>query len=404
MQKQALNGLKVVGFVTGVAGPFVLRSLAIHGATTVLVESIERPNITRTMAPFKYDKPGINRSFHFSFLNSDKYSMCLNLKHHRAKEVTRRLVRWADVIVDNFTPGVMQSWNLGYEEVKAIKPDIVMISLTNQGQTGPYRTTAAYGNELAGYAGFLTLTGWPDRGVVSIGAVTDVIAPRFGTVAVLAALNYRRRTGKGQYIDLSQYEASIQFLAQAILDYTVNNRIQTRNGNKCPYAAPHGVYRCKGDDKWCAIAVFEDSQWDTFCKVIGSPAWTKETRFNTLIGRKKHEDELNQLIEEWTVKHSAKEVMIMMQQAGVEAGAVRTERDVIENCPQLDHRHYWWRLEHPEIGETVYAGVAYILSKTPYQLQRCAPCLGEHTEYICTQLLGMSDEEFFELLQENVFE
>ena len=399
----ALSGLKVVGFVTAGVGPLLLKSLATHGATVVLVESAKRPDITRTASPFKDNKPGINRSYRFALRNSDKYSMCLDLKHSRAKEATRRLVSWADVFVDNFRPGVMESWGLGYEEAKAIKPDIVMIGLSSEGHTGPHRKAAGYGGQLSGYAGFISLAGWPDRPPVTVGAYPDIIAPRFGLVALLAALDYRRRTGKGQYIDLSEYEAAIQFLIPAILDYTVNNRIQTRDGNKSLYAAPHGVYRCKGDDRWCAIAVFTDSEWEAFCKVIGSPARVQMAKFNTLAGRKEHEDELNELVEEWTVDHPAEEVMMMMQQAGIEAGVVRTSVDAIEKCPQLDHRHYWWTLEHPEIGKAMYGGSSYILSKTPYRLQQPAPCFGEHTEYICTQLLGMSDKEFVELFQEGVF-
>ncbi|MFC1921574.1 CaiB/BaiF CoA transferase family protein [Chloroflexota bacterium] len=402
VEKQALSGLKVVGFVTAGVGPLVLKTLATHGATVMLVESAKRPDMTRTSSPFKDNNPGINRSYRFALRNSDKYSLCLNMKHSRAKEVSRRLVDWADVIVNNYRPGVLESWGLSYEEAREIKDDVIMIGLSYEGRTGPHRMAAGYGGQLAGYAGFVSLAGWPDRAPVTVGAYPDIISPRYGIVAILAALNYRGRTGKGQYIDLSEYEAAVQFLSPAILDYTVNNRIQTQNGNKCPYAVPHGVYRCKGDDEWCAIAVFTDIEFEAFCKVIGSPSWTREAKFSTLNGRKEHEDELNRLVEEWTVNHTAEEIMMMMQQAGLEAGVVRTGRDIIKNCPQLEHRHYWWTLEHPEIGEADYGGNSFILSKTPYQLQRPAPCLGEHTHYICTELLGMSDEEFIGLLQDEV--
>jgi benzylsuccinate CoA-transferase BbsF subunit len=403
VEKQALSGLKVVGFVTAGVGPVLLKHLATHGATVVLVESAKRPDITRTAFPFKDNKPGINRSYRFALRNSDKYSMCLDLKHPRSKDVTKRLVSWADLLVDNFRPGVMESWNLSYKEASAIKPDIIMIGLSQQGRTGPHRSVAAYGGQLAGYAGFVTLTGWPDRAPVTVGAYPDIIVPSFGAVAVLAALDYRRRTGKGQYIDISQYETSIQFLASAILDYTVNHKIQLRDGNKCPYAAPHGVYRCKGNDEWCAIAVFTETEWETFCKVIGSPAWTRDTKFSTLARRKEYENELNSLVEEWTVDHTNKEIMTMMQQAGVEAGAVQTSGDVDEKSPQANRRHHRWTLKHPEMGEITYSGSSYSLSKTPCQVQRPAPCLGEHTEYICTKFLGMTDGEFVELFREGVF-
>ena len=250
----------------------------------------------------------------------------------------------------------------------------------------------------------MDLAGWPDRSPISLNAYPDQIAPRFAAAAILAALDYRRRTGKGQFIDVSQFECSIQYLMPAILEYTANKKVMTRNGNKCPYAAPHAVYRCKGDDKWCAIAVFTDSDWLAFCKVIGNPTWTKEEKFSTLTGRKEHEDELNELVGKWTIEHSSEEVRIIMQQAGVAAGEVRNMGEVIESCPQSDYRHYWWRLEHPEMGETLYPGNSYILSKTPYRLERAAPLLGEHTEYVCTQLLGMSDTEFINLYEDGVFD
>lgn len=396
-------GLKVVGFVTEGVGPLLAKYLATEGATVILIESEKRPNGQRLRAPFKDNKPGLNRGYRFAATNTDKYDMCLDMKHPLAKEITPRLVNWADVLVDNFRPGVMASWTLSYEEVSAIKPDIVMIGLSAQGQTGPFSKAAAYGPHLSAYCGFAGLTGWPDRGPVSVGPYTDIVAPRFGVIALLAALDYRRRTGKGQYIDLSQFEASMQFLTPAVLDYSVNSRSQTRDGNKSPYAAPHGVYRCKGDDKWCAIAVFSDTEWKAFCQVIGSPPWTQNLKFSTLAGRKENEEELNELIGKWTERHDDQEVMTMMQQAGLEGGAVRNVQEAIVNCPQLQHRHFWWQLEHPEIGTTTVFGSGYKLSKTPYRLQRPAPCLGEHTEYICINFLGLSDREFATLYAEGVF-
>ncbi|MFC1532155.1 CaiB/BaiF CoA transferase family protein [Thermodesulfobacteriota bacterium] len=402
MKEQALKGIKVVGFVTAGVGPLVTRSFAVNGASVVVVESNKRPNNMRVRGPFKDDKPGVNRSYFFACHNSDKYDMCLDLKHPRAKEVTRKLLSWADVFVDNWRPGVMESWNLSYEEARAIKPDIIMIGLTQQGQTGPHRKVSAYGYHLAGLGGFINQTGWPDRAPVSVGPYPDFIAPRFGTIALLAALDYRRRTGKGQYIDISQYENSLLFQIPTILDYTVNNRINSRNGNRSPYAAPHGAFRCKGNDKWCTIAVFKDSEWEAFCNVIGRPAWTQEPKFSSLAGRKEHEDELNQLVEKWTVDHTAEDVMMMMQEAGVPAGAVRNMGDIVEDCPQMEHRNFWKKLDHPEIGETTVFGNSYTLSKTPYRLERPSPCLGEHTEYVCREFLGISDEEFVDLIQDGV--
>ncbi|MBN1847100.1 MAG: CoA transferase [Deltaproteobacteria bacterium] len=406
MHQKALQGLKVAGFVTGGVGPIITKTLATHGATVVIIESGKKHNITRSGGPFKDNLNGINRSYSFAFVNTDKYSLALDLKHPRAKEVTQRLVQWADIIVENWRPTVMERWGLGYKDISTINPDVIMASFSHEGRGGPHGEVPGAGPALSALSGLIELTGWPDRPPVTLpafGILPDYIAPRFGVFAILAAVDYRRRTGKGQYIDLSEYETSIQFQIPAILDYTVNKRIQRRDGNRSPYAAPHGVYPCQGVDKWCAIAIFTETEWEAFCKVLGNPLWTQDPKFKTMESRKKHEDMLNKYVAEWTLERKPEDIMVMMQSAGVEAGAVRNIGDVVEACPQLAHRGFWWTLEHPEIGKTINAGSSYILSKTSYHLEKPAPCFGEHTEYVCTEFLGMSDEEFIDLFQEEVF-
>jgi benzylsuccinate CoA-transferase BbsF subunit len=404
MAKPVFDGLKAVGFVYAGVGTFVLRILALHGATVVRVESETRPDNLRTMAPYKDNKPGLNRSFYYNFPNTDKLCLALDMKHPRKDTVTKRLVEWADVLVENFTPGIMASWGLSYEEVKKINPNIIMISLSMQGQTGPARLQGGYGALLQSLAGFPLFTGWPD-GMPSLidRSYPDIIAPRYGATAVIAALLHRKKTGKGQYIDLSEYEAAIQFEIPVVLDWVVNRRALKRMGNKYYNAAPHGVYRCKGEDRWCVIAVFTDSEWEAFCKVIDQSEWTKQVKFRTLLGRKQNEDELNQLVEKWTINHTAEEVMNMMQRAGVRAGVVQTVEDVVEYDPQLKHRHYFWKLQHPECGETIHNRPNYILSKTPSELRRPSPLLGEHTDFVCKELLQMPEEEYISLLLDNVF-
>jgi len=272
-----------------------------------------------------------------------------------------------------------------------------------QGQTGPYATHPGFGFHLAALSGFHQITGWPDREPPYLGPYTDFIAPHFNVLAVLAALDYRRRTGKGLYIDMSQYENGVHFLAPLVLDYVVNQRVADREGNRYPYAAPHNAYRCRGDDRWCAIAVFTDEEWKSFAKVIGNPAWTNSPKFATLQARKENEDELDRLVEEWTINYSAEEVMAMMQTAGVGAGVLETGEDLLEYEPQLNHRHFFWELDHPEIGKHYAPGPSFLLSKAPYEL-RCAPLLGEHNEYALKEILGMSDDEIAELVIEGVVE
>jgi benzylsuccinate CoA-transferase BbsF subunit len=331
--------------------------------------------------------------------------MALNLKHPKGVEVAKKIVAWADVAIENFTPGTMErKWGLGYEGVRKIKPDIIMLSTSPLGQTGAEAQQGGFGTELASRAGFFHFIGWPDQEMVGFSyPYTDTNSPPFAAIAVLAALEYRNRTGKGQYIDLSQHEVAVHHLAPAVLDYTVNRREGGRIGNRHHSASPHGIYRCKGDERWCAIAVFSDSEWEAFCNVIGNPSWTKNPKFATLLSRKQNEDDLDSLIESWTKNYSAEEVMHKMQNAGVAAGVVESGKDLIED-PQLQHRHHFWYLNHPDVGPTAYDGPPFKLSETPAELNMPAPIIGQHTEYVCTQILGMPDEEFVELLADGVFE
>ncbi|MFC1909138.1 CaiB/BaiF CoA transferase family protein [Chloroflexota bacterium] len=399
----AFDGLKVADFSWAIAGPLVTRYLADHGAMVIRVESSGRPCLQRISAPYKDGIPGINRSGYFAFFNANKYSIDLNLNNAKGMEVAKRLVAWADVVVENFSPGRMEAWGLGYDDLKSIKPDIIMLRSSNQGQSGPHANYSSTGVPLIGLAGFPPFIGWPDRTPLPIPvAYTDMVSPRFATAALIAALDYRRRTGKGQYIDISQFETGIQFLTPAVLDYVVNGREGERRGNASLYAAPHGAYRCQGDDRWCAIAVFTDEEWKSFCKAISNPPWTENPKFSTLRDRKENEDELNRLVEEYTINFTAEEVMTAMQSAGVAAGVIEDSSDLLAD-PQLKHRGYFLKLTHHEIGPMSSLSQSFRLSKTPAEAQMPAPCLGEHTDYVRTEILGISDEEFVELLQAGAF-
>lgn len=398
------EGIKVVDFTWASTGPIITKYLADYGATVVRIESTRRPDNLRSSPPYWEKKPGINRGGFFLMWHANKHSVTLDLTHPEGVAVAKRLVAWADVVAENFVPGVLEKWGLGYEELKAIKPGIIVMRSCNQGQTGPYARVPGLGLQLVGLAGFTHLTGWPDRIPQQPGgAYTDHLVPFFGVATLAAALDYRRRTGKGQCLDLSQYEAAIHFLAPVALDYTVNGREAKRAGNSCPDAAPHEVFRCKGDDRWCAITVSTDEEWDAFCRVIGTPAWTRDPKFATMQGRKKNENELDRLVEEWTLNSTAEEVMTALQAAGVPAGVVANGRDVFDE-PQLKHRGHYWMLNHSEIGPVSHLSQFAKLSKTSAEPRMPAPCLGEHTEFVCREFLGMSDEEFTELFTAGVFE
>ncbi|MFC1953946.1 CaiB/BaiF CoA transferase family protein [Chloroflexota bacterium] len=402
MNKQALEGVKVLDFSWAIAGPMMTKYLADYGATVVKVESREHPDFLRTSGPFKDGIAGPDRTGYFAFFNVNKYSMLLKLDHPKGLKVAKKLVSWADIVVENFVPGTLAKLGLDYEQIRKIKPDIIMISSSGQGQTGPAAGVPIGGNWLVALSGFSWSSGWADRDAVQpFGVYNDFVAPRYGVVAILAALRYKRRTGKGQYIDLSQLEAGIEFLATSMLDYTVNGREGNRVGNASPYAAPHGVYPCL-ENRWCAISVGSDEEWQAFCYVIGNPPWSEEPKFTTLLNRKQNEDELNRLISDWTKNFAPEKIMTLMQEAGVPAGVVQSTRDLCED-PQLKSRNHFWTLDHKVIGKYAHLGEAAVLSQTTAQPRMPSPCLGEHTEYICKQFVKMSDAEFVELLNEDIF-
>jgi benzylsuccinate CoA-transferase BbsF subunit len=404
MQKQAFEGLNIVDFGWAIVCPTIAKYFADHGATVIHVESSQKVCPLRVTPPFKDRKVGLNRSYYFSLMNTNKYGLALNLNHARAREIAERLIAWGDVVTESFTPGTMAGWGLAYDDLRKIKPDIIMLSTSQMGQFGRRSTIAAYGTQLVSMAGFTHMAGWPDRGPTGpYGPYTDIPPPPIGAAAIAAALDYRRRTGRGIHIDLSQYEASLNFLAPVLMDYMVNNRLQHAQGNRCPYAAPHGIFPCNGDDRWCAIAVFADEEWQNLCNAMGNPEWAAQPAFATLLERKKHEDELERLLAQWTINYDAEELMTKLQRAGVPAGMVENGED-IQNDPQLAHRGYLWELVHTEIGKHSYDGPPFRLSKTPAYLYKAGPCLGEDSEYVCTKLLRVPDELFAELFAEGVFE
>lgn len=403
MQEKVFDGVKVVDFGWVLAGPIVFKFLADYGATVIHVESHKRPDILRVSTPYKDAVAGVNRAGYYAYWAANKYSVSLDLDQTGGLEIAKKLVSWADIVGDSHRPGVMERLGLGYDDLRKIKPDIIMIRSSNQGLTGPNASHPGFGNHLNGLAGFVDLVGWPDQPPISlIVAYTDYVAPHFAVAALVGALDYRRKTGKGQLLDLSQLEVGLQLLAPVLINYVVNDVEDSRMGNSCSYAAPHGVYRCKGEDRWCAIAVFDDAEWESFCEVIGNAPWAQDPKFSTLRGRKENEEELDRLVEGWTINYNAEEVMRRMQDAGVAAGVVQNAKDLYED-PQLKERAYFWVMEHKELGKFSHLGQPSILSKTPAKPYRPAPCLGEHTEYVCRELLGMSESEFDKFLIDGAF-
>lgn len=407
MPAQALEGMKVLDFCWVAAGPMTTKYLAEYGATVVRVESAKRPESLRRAAPYGGGVSGINRSGYFANYNANKYGITIDMRHPRARQLVLRMVGdWADVVTENFTPGTMESWGLGYDELKQVNPNLIMFSASMLGRGGPLEKQPGYGAVLSSLAGLTNITGWPDRGPVNpYGAYTDFVVPRFAVASMLAAVDYRRRTGEGIHLDMSQLEASLHFSAPLLLDYMSSGTEPTRRGNRDPGAAPHGVYPCQGEERWIAIACFTEDVWQALCRVISPTGygWIAEAQFASLLGRKAAEDELDRLMAEWTRGWEADALMETLQQAGVPAGVVHDTRGLFED-PQLQHRGHYQYLDHAEIGRYASERSEFELSETPGKLERPAPMIGEHTEYVLKQFIGLSDAEYQSLQDDAVLE
>jgi benzylsuccinate CoA-transferase BbsF subunit len=404
LSKKVFEGIKIVDFGWAIAGPLTLKYLADYGATVVCIESFQRPDLLRTATPYKDENPGIDRAGYFAYFAANKLSVSLNLNKPEGLEIARKLISWADVVADSHRPGVMERWHLGYDDLTKIKPDIIMIRNSNQGLTGPAATHPGLGNHITGLSGIVNYVGWPDQEPITLMvAYSDYLVPHFAAAALIGALDYRKKTGKGQLLDISQFEVGLQLLSPALLNYTCNGMEEKAKGNSSEFAAPHGVYRCKGEDRWCTISIFDDSKWQAFCKVIGKTDWLTKPEFANLASRKANEVQLNSLIEQWTVQHEAEDVMKLLQQAGISAGVVQNAKDLYSDI-QLKERECFWTSEHKELGKISYLGQPSRLSKTKAELYSNAPCLGEHTEYVCCELLGIPQEEYDKYLIKGVFE
>ena len=380
--------VKVADFAWVGVGPISAKYLADNGATVVRVESENRPDVLRGGPPFKDAEPGWNRSQFFGDFNTSKLGLALDLKLPEALAIAKRLIAWADVLIESFTPGAMQRMGLGYEQVRQLNPGIIMVSTCLMGQTGSARAMAGYGYHAAAIAGFYEVTGWPDRAPSGPWtAYTDTIAPRFVATLLAAALDRKRRTGEGCFIDLAQLEAALHFLAPEILDCQVNGRTATRIGNRSPFAAPQGCYPCLGDDAWVAIAVDTDAQWQALCRVVGA-ADEHPTNADRLAAH----DAVDAMLAAWTAQREAAAAMRELQRAGVPAGVVQRSSDLLCD-PQYAHRGFYRHFDHGEMGRVPYAGHQYRISGYDNGPRGPAPMLGEHSFEVLSDVLGLSEEE-----------
>ncbi len=392
------EGLNVADFTWLIAGPQATKYLADHGATVVRVETENPPCRLRTMGPYMDGVPGTNRSQAFGEFNTSKLGITLDLKNPAGIAVARKLIAWADLYVENFTPGTVEDLGIGYEAARALNPSIIMASSCLMGQTGPARDFAGFGYHAASIAGFFELTGWPDKGPAGPwAAYTDILAPRFFLSAILGALDHRRRTGHGQYIDISQMESALTYLAPQLIDYDVSGRSVTRAGNRSETAAPHAAFPCAGEDQWCAIAVENDEQWQALRRAISDPEWSRDEKLQTAAGRLANEHEIDRRLSEWTRERPPHEVMRLLQAAGVPAGAAQRSSDLLQD-QQLAHRGFFHYMEHPEMGNVPYSGHEFRIRGYESGPRFPAPLLGQHNEQVLREVLGMTEDEMVEVL------
>jgi crotonobetainyl-CoA:carnitine CoA-transferase CaiB-like acyl-CoA transferase len=367
---QALAGVRIAEFGSYAAGPHIGKMLANFGATVVHVESRTRPDGFRMQyPPYKDNKPGIDSGGCFAYFNDSKLGVTLDLKNPRGVELARRLVATCDVVIENMRPGVMARVGLGYDALKAVRPGLVMLSTCNMGQTGPRADTPGFGSQLTALAGMCNLTGAPDGPPMLLyGPYIDFIASTLGAAAVLAALDRRRRTGEGAWLDISQYECGLQFLAGPLLDYHLNGRIAQRAGNDDPDAVLHGAYPC-ANGTWVALS-----------------CWSAEerARLDAAIAP--------QPLEAWLAARAADAAAQALQAAGVHAHAVNTVADLFAD-PQLAARGQWRRRPHPVIGDQAYCFPGFDLSATPGDVTRAAPTLGADNDRVFRELLGLNADE-----------
>jgi crotonobetainyl-CoA:carnitine CoA-transferase CaiB-like acyl-CoA transferase len=392
-----LANLKILDFSWVGVGPITVKYLADHGATVIRVESHARFDVVRLGPPWHDATPGIEQSQFYASFNTSKYGLALDLSKPEAQAIARRLAAWADVVVESFTPRVMRGWGLAYDDLRRVNPRLVMMSTCLQGQTGPHALFPGFGQLMAALSGFYEISGWPDRPPAPpYGAYTDFIVPRLAATALLAAIDHQRRTGEGQYLDVSQLEASLHFLAPALLDHDLSGTVAGRVGNRADHAAPHGAYPCAGDDRWIAISVPGDDAWRALCDVLGRPAWVADPRFASHAARCAAASTLDDLLAAATASEEADDLARRLQAVGVAAGVVQSCLDLHADPVLAGWGFFQW-LQHPERPAAPYEGHALRLAETPGKLRWPAPTLGEHSRLVLCEVLGMTDDEITRL-------
>jgi benzylsuccinate CoA-transferase BbsF subunit len=407
MAYKLLKGIRVLDLTMVFAGPVSSRVLASLGAEVIKIESAIRPDVFTRGNVYPENDPGTdpwNRGSLFHSLNAGKLGITLNLGSDKGRDIFKKLVKISDVVMENYSPRVMENWGLGYDELKKIKPDIIMASMSGLGHTGPLHDFYMYVPGMEGMSGLTHMTGYPDEPPMLSGfSYGDWTSGGTSSAAILIALFHKKSTGQGQFIDLAGREALIANVGNIIMDYTMNQRVQERMGNDQPYLAPHGCYRCKGDDNWINIAVENDPQWTGFCGVIGNPDWCQQEKFGNSLNRWKNRSELDKLVEGWTINQDKFTASEQFQKAGVPAGAVLTIKEVNLNSHLID-RGFFDIIDHGEgVGKRpIPAQIPAKFNNIEKFVPARAPRFGQDNLYVFGELLGISNEDIAALEAEKV--
>jgi benzylsuccinate CoA-transferase BbsF subunit len=396
-----LAGIRVADFTWAWAGPHGTLLLAMLGAEVIKIESRTRLDHARVRSLMTGTlQSGPDASPVFNDLNLGKLSLSLNLRRPEAREVVRRLVAVSDVVTENMRPGVLDRLGLGYQDLRAVKPDIIMLSSSAVGATGPESSYGGYAPTFASLSGFASITGYPDQPPSPLSGSVDLRVGATCAFAVLAALHHRQRTGEGQHIDLSSTEVMSAMMGEAFLEHSMNGRVPQRDGNRDPLMAPHGCYRCKGEEEWVSIAVGSEPEWHALVSVIADPA-LEDDSFASPHQRWQHQEQLDRIVERWSCERGAYEATRLLQQAGVAAAPVHTGTSLAQD-PHIRERGILERVEHPVIGERVVVGAPWKLEGAG--VRRAAPLIGEHNQHVLGKVLGLSSDEIDQLEQAGALE
>ena len=403
-----LRNVRVVDFSWIVAGPQATRILADLGADVVRVEYPGRVDSVRLGNPVPEAPRGSpDHSGMFSNFNRNKRSATLNVMHPGGMALLHDLLRVSDVVIENFSPRVLEGWGLTYEAMAAINPAIIYVSMSGFGHVGRDREYVTWGPTAQAVSGLTAMSGLPGLPPAGWGfSYLDHTAGYYGALAIQMALYHRARTGEGQYVDMAQVETGIVLAGAEILDYAVNGRGYLDSGgppgnrSRAPQIAPHNTYRCRGDDRWVTIVCETEEQWAALCRVMGDPDWQRDERFRTNLSRYEHQDALDAQIEAWTSEKDAYDVMYALQSAGVPSGVVQNQRDKYERDAQLQARGFYQRADHPALGEHAFEGLPVQFSRSEWSIRRGGPLLGEHTTEVYRDLLGRSEAEIATLAEE----